>query len=113
MLTVEEIARVAHEVNRALCQAYGDGSQPAWDDAPDWQRRSAYDGVRAHLARDMTPAESHEEWMRHKIADGWTHGTEKDAMAKRHPCLLPYDALPVEQRAKDHIFRAVVRALSG
>jgi hypothetical protein len=32
-MTLEQIARVAHEVNRAYCQALGDQSQPAWEDA--------------------------------------------------------------------------------
>lgn len=34
-LTALQIAQVCHEVNRAYCQALGDDSQPAWDDAPD------------------------------------------------------------------------------
>lgn len=34
---VEQIARMAHEANRAYCQALGDDSQPAWEDAPEWQ----------------------------------------------------------------------------
>ena len=36
--TVEQIAEVTHEVNRALCLAFGDASQKAWQDAPEWQR---------------------------------------------------------------------------
>ena len=41
----EQIARVCHEVNRAYCRAIGDESQPAWEDAPDWQQRSAVLGT--------------------------------------------------------------------
>jgi hypothetical protein len=33
-MEIEEIAKVAHEVNRAYCQALGDFSQPKWEDAP-------------------------------------------------------------------------------
>ena len=36
-----EIARVAHEINRAYCASLGDTSQPAWEDAPEWQQQSA------------------------------------------------------------------------
>jgi hypothetical protein len=42
-LTVEQIARVCHETNRAWCEVNGDFSQMTWDNAEDWQRQSAVD----------------------------------------------------------------------
>lgn len=105
-----EIARIAHEVNRAYCQATGDISQPAWEDAPAWQRDSAINGVNFHLTGDHNPAASHESWLAQKIAEGWTYGLVKDADKKEHPCMMPYDQLPTEQRVKDYLFRAVVHA---
>lgn len=42
----EQIARVAHEVNRAYCKALGDDSQEVWELAPQWQRDSAIVGVK-------------------------------------------------------------------
>jgi hypothetical protein len=106
-------ARVCHEVNRALCDAFGDQSQAPWDDAEEWQRESAIKGVHFALANpEAGPAAQHDAWCRDKVAAGWTYGTVKDATAKTHPCLVPYDQLPPEQRAKDHSFRAVVRAMS-
>lgn len=57
------------------------------------------------------PSDSHDNWMKQKLADGWQFGSVKDAVAKTHPCLVPYDALPIDQRVKDHLFAAVVRAL--
>ena len=35
----EDIARVAHQVNKAYCEALGDTSQPDWENAPDWQKK--------------------------------------------------------------------------
>ena len=35
-------------MNRAYCLALGDTSQPAWDEAPDWQQSSARSGVTGH-----------------------------------------------------------------
>jgi hypothetical protein len=58
-----------------------------------------------------TPEESHESWLREKIESGWVYGPKKDVMQKEHPCLVPYEELSPEQRAKDSIFIAVVRAL--
>lgn len=75
--TKEEIARVCHEVNRAYCQALGDMSQPAWEDAPMWQRDSARLGVELHLSGDHGPEASHESWAAQKIADGWKYGPVK------------------------------------
>lgn len=105
------IARVCHEVNRAYCEAIGDNSQPAWENAPDWQRESAIEGVRAHLDAPRTPEESHALWSKHKRADGWVYGLKKDAAKKEHPCLVPYDELPQDQRVKDYLFAAVVESL--
>ncbi|WP_019558490.1 RyR domain-containing protein [Thioalkalivibrio sp. ALE12] len=110
---VPAVARVAHEVNRAYCAALGDHSQPEWEDAPDWQKKSAVAGVIAHLERGLTPEESHEEWMRHKVRDGWVYGEEKDPEAKTHPCMVPYDQLSAVQKGKDKLFKAVVESLVG
>jgi hypothetical protein len=110
-MSVEEIARVAHEVNRAYCASVGDDSQPAWEDAPDWQRRSAIDGVTYHVVHPQsTPESSHNNWMSLKEQEGWKYGETKDPVAKTHPCFRPYSELPVAQRTKDHLFIAVVRS---
>lgn len=111
-LTHEDVARVAHEANRAYCAALGDVSQSAWDLAPDWQRQSAIAGVAFHAANpDASPAASHESWLAEKERDGWKYGEVKDPEKKEHPCFVPYDQLPAEQRAKDYIFSAVCRNL--
>lgn len=111
---VEHIARVCHEVNRAYCQALGDDSQLPWDEAPQWQRNSCLAGVRSHLENPgLTPEQSHVLWYQHKQADGWVYGAFKDQERKTHPCMVMYHELPIEQRAKDHIFRAIVHALSS
>lgn len=108
----ELIARVAHEINRAYCASLGDVSQPAWDEAPEWQRKSALARVAMHLANpDATPEQSHESWLAEKLAQGWSYGPVKDAEKKQHPCCVPYGELPAEQKAKDYLFRAVVHAL--
>lgn len=106
------IARVAHEINRAYCASLGDTSQPAWEDAPEWQQQSAIAGVEMHLANpDATPEQSHESWLAQKVAAGWVYGEVKDAEKKEHPCCRPYDELPAEQKSKDYLFRSVVHML--
>lgn len=107
---VEVIARAAHEVNRAYCAALGDASQPAWRDAPEWQKESARAGVHLHLSGEHDPEASHQAWRELKYAEGWKYGPVKDADKKEHPCMVDFDNLPREQQAKDFIFSAVVKA---
>jgi len=112
-MKIEDIARVCHEVNRAYCQALGDDTQVSWENAPDWQKDSAMNGVMLHLNNpDAGPEASHISWMAQKLAEGWTWGPIKSPELKQHPCMVPFDQLPTEQQAKDYIFRAVVHALS-
>lgn len=108
----EQIAKVCHEVNRALCLAFGDTSQQPWDDAADWQRDSAFKGVEFAIANPDAPTSAqHDAWSADKLADGWKFGPVKDAEKKEHPCLVPFDQLPPEQQAKDYLFKAVVSTL--
>ncbi len=107
------IAKVCHEANRAYCATLGDSSQPPWEDAPAWQRESAIKGVDHALANaGAKPSDSHQSWLREKEAAGWKYGPVKDPEKREHPCFVAYDQLPPEQRAKDALFLAVVRALA-
>ena len=112
---VERIARECHEANKSYCEFIGDTSQPSWEDAPEWQKDSARNGVKAHLsstaADPMTPRKSHESWMKQKSEEGWKYGPTKDPAKKEHPCMVDYDELPLVQRTKDLIFGVVVRIL--
>lgn len=111
-MEIEQIAKVAHAVNKDYCEALGDMSQLPWGDAPDWQKNSAINGVKFHIDNPGAgPDHSHNEWLREKKEDGWKYGKVKDPGKKEHPCFVPYGQLPVEQKAKDYIFRAIVRAL--
>lgn len=113
-MNIFDIARVAHEVNRAYCAALGDNSQKPWHEAPEWQRLSATKGVEYHLSHPGAgPEASHESWLAEKARTGWKYGPIKNEAAKEHPCMVPFVELPCEQQAKDYLFRAVVHALSA
>lgn len=109
----EVVAKIAHEVNRAWCAFNGDLSQPAWEDAPEWQRSSAINGVAFHRANpDAGDSASHDSWMAEKLGDGWVYGEVKDPEAKTHPCIRPFEELPADQQFKDRLFRTIVHAAS-
>ena len=110
---VISIAAVAHEVNKAYCEAIGDSTQLTWDDAPEWQKASAIEGVKLHLSNPNLGVDaSHRAWLEHKRAEGWTYGPLKDPVKKEHPCFVPYADLPQEQKVKDFLFRGVVHAIA-
>lgn len=111
-MNIEKIAQVAHETNRAYCESIGDYSQIPWYNAPDWQRDSAINGVKVTIANPNASASvQHEAWLEDKYADGWKYGEVKDPEKKEHPCCVPYDELPLEQKVKDALFVGVVRAM--
>ena len=111
-MNIEQIAQVAHETNRAYCESTGDYTQVPWNAAPDWQRTSAINGVTFHIENpEAGPSGSHENWLKEKYADGWKYGEVKAVGKKEHPCCVPYEELPVEQKVKDALFVGVVRAL--
>lgn len=112
-MKIEDVARICHEANKALCETQGDMSQVSWDDAPAWQRESAAKGVEFCLTHPDAPASAnHESWLKEKEAQGWKYGPVKDAEHLEHPCFVPYDQLPPEQQAKDYLFKAVCSGLS-
>jgi hypothetical protein len=110
MLPVEKIAEICHEANRVYCKAIGDNTQVMWDTAPGWQQSSAINGVKYHLSGDHHPADQHQNWMEEKTLGGWKYGPVKDVNKKEHPCYLPYEDLPEEQKVKDFIFMNIVKA---
>lgn len=115
-LTAEDIARIIHNANRDLQIVQGDPvPSPLWDDddVPEYQRRRSIEQVQKVLADPgITPERNHEMWCDEMRADGFVYGEVKDPGAKTHPTLLPWAELPAEQRLKDRLFIAVVRALA-
>ncbi len=44
----------------------------------------------------------HRRWMAALLMDGWRYAPgKKDQFRKTHPCLVPYDDLPIEEKSKD------------
>lgn len=113
LLTAVAVAMICHQANKAYCSSIGDDSQPDWNNAPDWQKESAIKGVEFNIANPEAPASaSHDSWLEVKKADGWKYGDVKDPGKKEHPCYVPYDELPPEQKAKDALFKNIVGALA-
>ena len=119
----EEIAHIAHEANRAICESVGDYSQLPWAETPADIRASTLAAVRecradpnndrllaANIRRIRASSTSHERWLEHRRASGWVYGSVKDNDRKTNPAMTSFAELPVEQRAKAFVFVGIVRA---
>lgn len=112
---IPTIAGVAYEAMRA----YRAALNPR-DTRVEWYRAS--DGVREQYCAAVAlyikepgrdPSYQHEMWMQNKLEDGWEWGPEESEHFKQHPCLRPYEDLPVAEKRKDVLFQAIVRALTS
>ena len=43
----------------------------------------------------------HEVWAETRINQGWTFGEKRNDDLRTHPCLIPYEELPEEEKAYD------------
>ena len=48
------------------------------------------------LARNV-----HEVWAKNRMNEGWRYGEQRDDRLKTHPCLIPYEELPEEEKNYD------------
>ena len=111
--TSTEIARIAHEANRAVQALNGDDMPSVpWFYEPRSLRRTVEAGVR-RVQAGATPEQNHVSWCDDKYAQGWVYGPEKNTETKIHPCLVSWAELPAKEQAKARLFCAIVLALSG
>jgi hypothetical protein len=43
----------------------------------------------------------HDSWLRIRLAQGWTLGPQRDDRTRQHPCLVPYEDLPEDEKESD------------
>jgi hypothetical protein len=44
---------------------------------------------------------THEVWAQQRFAEGWKYGAERNDQRKEHPCLIPYEELPENEKNYD------------
>jgi len=111
-MDIENIARICYEVNRAYCRSIGEDPDVPWPELSEQQQISYMAGVGFNIRyREAGPRGSHESWLREKRHLGWKHGRVKDPNKKEHPCFVPYEQLPTQQKSKDFIFCTLVHLL--
>ena len=70
-------------------------------------RPAPRDTSRVRLPRDLADLtellarNTHENWARGRMAEGWTWGPQRDDAKKTHPSLVPYEELPESEKDYD------------
>ena len=50
---------------------------------------------------ELLARNTHENWSRRRMAEGWTFGVTRDDGKKTHPSLVPYEELPESEKEYD------------
>jgi RyR domain len=50
---------------------------------------------------ELLARNTHENWARGRMAEGWTFGPARDDAKKTHPSLVPYEELPESEKNYD------------
>lgn len=50
---------------------------------------------------ELLARNTHELWALERLRQGWRHGPTRDDKSKEHPCLVPYDELPENEKIFD------------
>ncbi len=124
----EIVEASSDKLAKFLHQAYNShyGNNTAWEDLTETFRdanRGAADHLKVKLASldywipedpsnwsqevDLTENQEllakleHSRWYAERRLNGWQYGTTRDDTRKIHPCLVPYDDLPENEKDKD------------
>ncbi len=107
-------AKVAHQVNQAIRDFYGEDALPDWDKSSEELRNRGVIGVEQIIAKpETTPKEIHEIWISNMAKDGWRLGPVHDGVKKTHPNMCAYEELDDVQKLKDIIYITVVKTMVG
>ena len=108
-LPLQHCAAVCYEANRMLSGQFGEEVPPPWADADEYIKSSMVDGVKAIRDGEVgSPEESHTQWFKTRLDDGWTYAEEKDSFKKTSPYLIPFSQLPEHQKIKSRMFFNIV-----
>lgn len=52
---------------------------------------------------ELLAKNTHDNWAKERISNGWRYGPIRDDYNKEHPCLVPYEQLPEDEKDYDRI----------
>ena len=106
----QEIAKIAHKAHRAYCKSIGHKTQPKWKDLTEDHKSVITTSVyMIKKGAIKTQQQSHNRFVKSKIANGWKYGQEYCPKKKTNPRLVGFKDLSLEDRTKEMIFFTVVK----
>lgn len=113
--TVDQIARVCWEMNRALQTADREAlPDDPWDAAPAYRQVILRQLVGKVANGDLgNPQEAHEFWRSSMQKAGWTEGQEKDPVRGIHPFLRPWSRLQDWERLAQVIGFSIITRMGA
>ena len=120
-----DIAKRAHKVYQAYCEAVGQPKGDPWDKIPKEKQVKIVDGVVWVLSQEVppTPEQCHEHWMATMVELGYINRApytakekaqakkEKRPLEKISQCMRPWENLPAVEQGKDYVFLGIVLGL--
>ena len=106
---VEACARNAWKVDLEYRKMLGDEDTTEWEHTNEEDKATMRDGV-IFVLRGVSTPDRHRWWVATKEAEGWTYGSEMDAVAKTNPLLVPFESMPAENRVQETLFEQCVLA---
>ncbi len=103
----EEIAKIVYEATRLEAKWSKRSIVPEkWEKRDEKFRKQFIDITDKYINQDElpTPKQAHDSWVRAYRKMGWKFGSKRDTIKKTHPDILPFEALPKDERDKDAIF---------
>ena len=52
---------------------------------------------------ELLAINTHENWSKQRIKEGWSYGHKRDDLKKTHPCIIPYHELTEGEKKYDII----------
>lgn len=112
--TLEGVCRIGWAAHTAWEWYIGEIANPEWIYLDPEKQREVADSVlwlKDHPTSSV--AAQHDAWRAIKAAKGWQFGEDKDARAKTHPNMVPFDELPFSQQMKAKLWRHITFSILG
>ncbi len=61
---------------------------------------------------ELLARNTHEVWATRRLAEGWKYGATRNDTEKLHPCLIPYEDLPENEKEYDRNTAAEILKLA-
>jgi len=107
-----EIAKICHKQHSLYVETLGQETGD-WADLPQEHKATVISSIVNIASGSITsPRQSHDNFVKRKLAAGWTFGETHSHKNMTNPRLVEYDLLSTENKIKEGIFFGLVIALS-